>query len=115
MTKDAELKTLDSFIENCPRDSYLGSLLRHLRPQFEADMRSDFETLPDLAALERERIEARQRVKELLAHQEKIRQEILGQRAAQAAIYEYLNEAKSKVFSIAASLETVVNNFHKDR
>lgn len=62
MTKSSEVALLQSWIAAAPADSYLLSMLRHIAPQFERDTRSDFHTLPDLAALERERTVAEARL-----------------------------------------------------
>jgi len=55
MTKAEEIKLLDDIIAQAPKRSYLRTTLRELRVQFESDIRSDFETMPNLAELERER------------------------------------------------------------
>lgn len=56
MRKQQEIELLDTLIQQTPRNSYLRSMLEHLRPQFESDIRSDFETMPNLVEMERERL-----------------------------------------------------------
>ena len=58
MTKSQEIELLKTLIGQVPRDSYLASTLRHLAPQFEQDIRSDFLTLPDLREVTHEHWEA---------------------------------------------------------
>ena len=48
MTKQQEIQYLDEVLRQLPGESYLASTLKHIRVQFESDIRSDFETLPDL-------------------------------------------------------------------
>lgn len=57
MTKAEEIKLLDDIIERAPKRSYLRTTLKELRVQFESDIRSDFETMPNLAQMEKERLQ----------------------------------------------------------
>lgn len=51
MSKTQEIARLDAILKNLPVESYLYSTLRHIRLQFESDIRSDFETLPDMGEI----------------------------------------------------------------
>lgn len=64
MTKQNEINKLDEIIATLP-DSYLRDTLRHIRIQFEQDIRSDFPTLPNLNAITSDIIAARQELKNL--------------------------------------------------
>lgn len=48
MTKSDELDLLKRFVEKMPEQGYVATFIRHMLPQLEQDMRSDFFTLPDL-------------------------------------------------------------------
>lgn len=115
MTKQAEIELLESLVQQTPRNSYLRSLLQYLQPQFQQDIRSDFSTLPDLRTLEHNAYEAEQVVLNLRKLQEKVRQEILEQRKIQSVLYNQLMDLKRGAFEAAASAETAINNFHKEK
>lgn len=58
MTKDQEIAKLDEIISNLPKQTYLASVLKHLRLEIINDIRSDFETLPDLNRIQEELAQA---------------------------------------------------------
>lgn len=56
MSKNQEIQRLDAILKNLPVDSYLSETLRHIRVQFESDIRSDFPTLPDLRQITNDKL-----------------------------------------------------------
>jgi len=77
VTKAEEIKLLDDIIERAPKRSYLRTTLRELRVQFQIDIRNDFDTMPNLAQMESERLtvgnEIRARQTQLNAIETKVR------------------------------------------
>jgi len=65
-------------LQQLPRESYLASTLRHIRVQFESDIRSDFETLPEFYQIESERLAAMKDrdvvIKEIKEHRHELAQ-----------------------------------------
>ncbi len=113
MTKKSEIELVDSFIQQAPRDSYVGAMLRHIRPQIEADIRSDFIPQPDLAFIERDIVSARERLAELQKQQATVAQEIAHQRSLQASIYNRLTECQRDLNSTMAAIVNTLRNFSK--
>lgn len=63
MTKSEEIETLKTIVKNLPKRSYLAELFKHIVPQFERDVRSDFLTLPDINAIEHDLLQFQDQVK----------------------------------------------------
>jgi cell division septum initiation protein DivIVA len=54
MCKQAEIDTLEAFIERLPRASYLRPWLEDVLPQVRADIRNDFPVAPTIAETRRQ-------------------------------------------------------------
>jgi hypothetical protein len=101
MRKADEITLLDTLIQQTPRNSYLRSMLDHLRPQFESDIRSDFSTLPDIALLESEGValvEQNAKLKRLNAD----------------VAFNRVKALKDEVMQAGAMLESALDNFTKE-
>lgn len=114
MRKDLEIELLANITAQTPRNSYLRSLLEHLKPQFERDIRSDFSTLPDLAELEREALALIERNRQLLRIKDDIEKDIRELRTLQSGIINRLVTAKNDLNSIDERIERIVQKFTKD-
>lgn len=114
MRKDQEIELLDTLIQNTPRNSYLRSMLEHLKPQFMQDIRSDFSTLPDIASLEREALALTERNRQLLRIKDDIEKDIRELRTLQSGIVNRLVTAKNDLNSIDERIGRIVQKFNKD-
>jgi predicted nucleic acid-binding Zn-ribbon protein len=115
MKKADEIYLLDSLIQQTPKNSYLRTMLDHMRVQFESDIRSDFSTLPDFRQIEREAVELRKRNDELEKQKADVEREIRAQREQQASMYRRLEALKKEAVEFAAAMERAVNTFHVTR
>jgi hypothetical protein len=114
MRKQQEIELLDTLIQQTPRNSYLRSMLEHLRPQFESDIRSDFSTLPDVAALEREGLALTERNRQLHRLNADVEKQIRDQRQQQGYLYSRIKTLKDEVVQAGTMLETTLKNFTKE-
>ena len=114
MRKDLEIELLANITAQTPRNSYLRSLLEHLKPQFERDIRSDFSTLPDLAELEREALALTERNRQLLRIKDDIEKEIRELRMLQSGILNRLVSARNDLDGIDEAMGRIVQKFNKD-
>jgi hypothetical protein len=107
MRKADEITLLDTLIQQTPRNSYLRSMLDHLRPQFESDIRSDFSTLPDIALLESEGVA-------LVRLNADVAKQLQDQRRTQAYMFNRVKALKDEVMQAGAMLESALDNFTKE-
>lgn len=112
MRKEQEIELLGTLIQQTPRNSYLRSLLEHLKPQFERDIRSDFSTLPDVAALEREGLALTERNRQLLRIKDDIEKEIRELRMLKSGILNRLTSARNDLDGIDEAMGRIVQKFN---
>lgn len=113
MRKQQEIELLDTMIQQTPRNSYLRSMLEHLRPQFQADIRSDFSTLPDIAELEREVASWSSRNKQLQEINRKMEQQTAQASETLKRAYARIAQLKAEVIEAGRVLENALNTFTK--
>lgn len=76
-------------------------MLKEIRIQFESDIRSDFETMPNLVQMETERVALRAAICFKLRQKEEIETKIRCLRAERERMITALNEIQSKAVYIA--------------
>jgi hypothetical protein len=114
MRKADEITLLDTLIQQTPRNSYLRSMLDHLRPQFESDIRSDFSTLPDIALLESEGVALVEQNAKLKRLNADVAKQLQDQRRTQAYMFNRVKALKDEVMQAGAMLESALDNFTKE-
>jgi hypothetical protein len=112
MRKADEITLLDTLIQQTPRNSYLRSMLDHLRPQF--DIRSDFSTLPDIALLESEGVALVEQNAKLKRLNADVAKQLQDQRRTQAYMFNRVKALKDEVMQAGAMLESALDNFTKE-
>jgi chromosome segregation ATPase len=106
MTKSEEIETLKTIVKNLPKRSYLAELFKHIVPQFERDVRSDFLTLPDIKAIEHDLLQFQDQVKREAAQVNALirqRQELVNEISE-------LKYRESQIKDRLASVKNLINN-----
>jgi predicted nuclease with TOPRIM domain len=114
MKKADEIYLLDSLIQQTPKNSYLRTMLDHMRVQFESDIRSDFSTLPDFAEIEREAVALRTRQAELVKLNETVAQQIRDMRSRQAMMHNRLRQLSLEAKDIETAANRMADTIAKD-
>lgn len=104
MTKQEEIHNLKEIIAGLPAQSYLASTLRHIAVQFEQDIRSDFLTLPDLAAINREIASQNETSQKLANALSAKRAEVAALEGRAAAATRAIEQAKEKLREVARTV-----------